>query len=192
MSEIKGKLIIVCAPSGSGKTTIVKAVLPEITSLEFSVSACSRTPRQGETDGKDYYFLSEEEFRKKIDQGAFLEWEEVYPGSFYGTLKSEVQRIWNNGRHVIFDVDVIGGLNIKKQYPDNSLALFIMPPSVEELRARLTGRGTETPQSIEKRIDKAEFEMGFAPEFDATVVNDDLEMAIALTKEIMNSFLYPA
>ncbi len=192
MSEIKGKLIIVCAPSGSGKTTIVKAVLPEIRSLEFSVSACSRPPREGEADGKDYYFLSEEEFRKKIDEGAFLEWEEVYPGSFYGTLKSEVQRIWNNGRHVIFDVDVIGGLNIKKQYPDNSLALFIMPPSVEDLRARLIARGTETPQSLEKRIDKAEFEMGFAPEFDATVVNDDLEMAISLTREIMNSFLYPA
>ena len=142
--------------------------------------------------GKDYYFLSEDEFRKKIDESAFLEWEEVYPGSLYGTLKSEVQRIWNEGKHVIFDVDVIGGINIKKQYPENSLALFIMPPSVEELRARLTGRGTETPESLEKRISKAEFEMGFASGFDATVVNDDLEMAIALTREIMNSFLHPA
>lgn len=191
MSDSKGKLIIVCAPSGSGKTTIVKSVLPDISSLEFSVSACSRTPREGEVNGKDYYFLSEDEFRKKIDEGAFLEWEEVYPGSFYGTLKSEVQRIWNEGKHVIFDVDVVGGINIKKQYPDNSLALFIMPPSVEELRARLTGRGTETPESLEKRISKAEFEMGFASGFDATVVNDDLEMAIALTREIMNSFLHP-
>ncbi len=190
-SESKGKLIIVCAPSGSGKTTIVKSVLPGIPSLEFSVSACSRPPREGEVHGKDYYFLSEEEFRKKIDEGAFLEWEEVYPGSFYGTLKSEVQRIWNEGKHVIFDVDVFGGINIKKQYPDNSLALFIMPPSVEELRARLTGRGTETPESLEKRISKAEYEMGFASGFDATVVNDDLEMAIALTREIMNSFLHP-
>lgn len=189
--ESKGKLIIVCAPSGSGKTTIVKSVLPGIPSLEFSVSACSRSPREGEVHGKDYYFLSEEEFRKKIDEGAFLEWEEVYPGSFYGTLKSEVQRIWNEGKHVIFDVDVFGGINIKKQYPDNSLALFIMPPSVEELRARLTGRGTETPESLEKRISKAEYEMGFASGFDATVVNDDLEMAIALTREIMNSFLHP-
>ncbi len=185
-------MIIVCAPSGSGKTTIVKSVLPEIPSLEFSVSACSRPPREGEVHGKDYYFLSEDEFRKKIDEGAFLEWEEVYPGSFYGTLKSEVHRIWKEGKHVIFDVDVIGGINIKKQYPDNSLALFIMPPSVEELRSRLTGRGTETPESLEKRISKAEFEMGFADGFDATVVNDDLEMAIALTREIMSSFLHPA
>lgn len=192
MSDIQGKLIIICAPSGTGKTTIVKSVLPDFPSLEFSVSACSRPPREGEVHGKDYYFLSEKEFREKIEEDAFLEWEEVYPGNFYGTLRSEVQRIWNTGKHVIFDVDVVGGLNIKRQYPDNSFALFIMPPSVDELRNRLTGRGTENTESIDNRINKAEFEMGFAPRFDATVVNDDLEMAIRLTREILNSFLYPA
>ncbi len=192
MSNTKGKLIIICAPSGTGKTTIVKSVLPDFPQLEFSVSACSRPPRNGEVHGKDYYFLTEKEFRQKIAEDAFLEWEEVYPGSFYGTLRSEVQRIWNNGKHVVFDVDVVGGLNIKRQYPENALALFIMPPSVDELRNRLCERGTENQESMDKRINKAEFEMGFAPRFDATVVNDDLEMAIHLTREIFTSFLHSA
>jgi len=189
MSEKRGKLVIVCAPSGSGKTTIVRAVLPQITALEFSVSACSRSPRQGEVDGRDYYFLSADEFRSRIDKGDFLEWEEVYPGSYYGTLKSEVQRIWENGKYVIFDVDVIGGLNIKKQYPDNSLAIFIMPPSVDELKNRLMSRGTENEESLNKRIARAEYEIGFAPDFDLTIVNDDLEIAIRETFEALNNFL---
>lgn len=189
MTEHQGKMVIVCAPSGSGKTTIVKAVLPEIKSLEFSVSACSRLPRAGEVHGKDYYFLTPDEFRKKIGEDAFLEWEEVYEGSFYGTLKSEITRIWQHGRHVIFDVDVLGGLNIKKQYPQNSLAIFIMPPSVEELRNRLLGRGTETPESLSKRISRAEYELGFADQFDVQIVNDELDKAIEKTRKVLLDFL---
>ncbi len=189
MTVQHGKMVIVCAPSGSGKTTIVKAVLPDIKSLEFSVSACSRPPREGEMHGKDYYFLTPDEFRKKIEEDAFLEWEEVYEGSFYGTLKSEVTRIWGQGKHVIFDVDVLGGLNIKKQYPENSLAVFIMPPSVEELRKRLLGRGTETPESLSKRISRAEYELGFASKFDVQIVNDELEKAIDKTRKTLLDFL---
>lgn len=189
MRKEKGKLIIVCAPSGAGKTSIVRAVLSEIDKLRFSVSACSREPRKGEEHGKDYYFLSTETFREEIEKGAFLEWEEVYPGSFYGTLKSEVQRIWNEGNHVIFDVDVVGGLNIKKQYPQNSLAIFIMPPSVQELEKRLSGRGTETPESIKKRIEKAAYELDFAGQFDVRIVNDNLEQAIQQTKDVIGNFL---
>ncbi len=186
---MQGKLIIVCAPSGSGKTTIVRAILPHLPQLEFSVSACSRPPRQGEISGKDYYFLSTEDFTKKIEADAFLEWEEVYPGSFYGTLRSEVDRIWKKGHHVIFDVDVIGGLNIKKQFPENSLALFIMPPSIDELRKRLEGRGTENSESLQKRISKAEYELGFADDFDLKIVNDNLEKAIIQTRETIEAFL---
>jgi guanylate kinase len=185
----KGKLIIICAPSGSGKTTIVRALLPEFRNLEFSVSACSRPPRTAEIDGKDYYFLTPETFRKEIEKGSFLEWEEVYPGSFYGTLKSEVQRIWDKGSHVIFDVDVVGGLSIKKQYPDNSLSIFIKPPSLEELRNRLIGRGTESPDSLKARIDKAESELEFASRFDVVVINDDLARAIHETATQLHLFL---
>ncbi|TVQ87617.1 MAG: guanylate kinase [Bacteroidetes bacterium] len=186
---MEGKMIIICAPSGSGKTTIVRAVLPELNQLEFSVSACSRKPRQGEIHGKDYYFLSEEEFRQKIENGEFLEWEEVYSGNYYGTLYSEVDRIWQNGKHVIFDVDVAGGLNIKKQYPRNSLAIFVLPPSLEELKKRLNDRGTETPESLAKRINKAEYELKFAPQFDIQIVNDDLDKAIEETKNTIFEFL---
>lgn len=186
---MSGKLIIVCAPSGSGKTSIVKAILPRLPQLEFSVSAASRPPRQGELHGKDYYFLTPREFENKIGENAFLEWEEVYPGSFYGTLHTEVQRIWGKGKNVIFDVDVIGGLNIKKQYPRESLSLFIMPPSLEELTNRLTLRGTETPESLQKRISKAEYELGFADQFDQQVINDDLSHAIEKTYEIISDFL---
>ncbi len=157
--------------------------------LEFSVSACSRLPREGEVHGKDYYFLSDDEFLRKIDEGAFLEWEEVYTGSFYGTMHSEVERIWGKANHVIFDVDVVGGLNIKKQYPDNSLAIFIMPPSTDELRNRLAGRGTETPESLEKRISKAEYELGFADRFDKQIINDDLQTAINQTQKAITDFL---
>jgi guanylate kinase len=189
MTDNQGKLIIICAPSGSGKTTIIKAVLNELKNLEFSVSATSRPSRQGEVDGKDYYFLSEDDFRKKIENGDFLEWEEVYKGSFYGTLKSELKRIWEKNSHVIFDVDVLGGLSIKKQFPHNSLAVFIQPPSVEELKHRLFGRGTETLETIAKRVERAEYEIGFANQFDVQIINDDLQTAIDATLQSISRFL---
>ncbi len=189
MAKLNGKLIIICAPSGTGKTTIVKALLPRFSRLEFSVSACSRASRSGEINGKDYYFLTPDEFKERIKRGDFLEWEEVYPGSFYGTLKSEVKRIWDKGSHVIFDVDVLGGLSIKKQYPDNSLAIFIKPPSVDELKKRLVGRGTETDESLQKRIEKARLEMTYEPKFDVSVVNDDLQHAVEKTHKLVDKFL---
>ena len=150
----KNKLIIFSAPSGSGKTTIVREILKEFTELEFSISACSRNPRQGEVNAKDYHFLSLEEFKSKIVNNDFIEWEEVYTDNFYGTLKSEVNRIWNKGNHVIFDVDVVGGVNIKNQFPENSLAIFVEAPSIKILEDRLRNRGTETEEQIRKRINK--------------------------------------
>jgi guanylate kinase len=189
MKEKQGKLIIICAPSGSGKTTIVKAVLQQLDHLEFSVSATSRQPRSGEENGRDYYFLQTEEFQKRIDRDDFLEWEEVYKGSYYGTLKSELQRIWDKGNHVIFDVDVEGGLSIKKHYPENSLSVFIKPPSLEELKKRLTGRGTETEETLKKRVEKAEIELSYAERFDLVVVNDDLHKAIGETLENIRQFI---
>lgn len=182
-------MIVVSAPSGSGKTTIVKAMLAAGLKLEFSVSACSRKPRKNEQDGKDYYFLSAEEFQKKIAEDAFIEWEEVYPGNFYGTLKSEVQRIWNKGNHVIFDVDVIGGLNIKKKYPNVCQALFIRPPSVAELEKRLRDRSTDPDETIKKRLEKAEYELSFASQFDRIIINDDLQTAIAETRQVISEFI---
>lgn len=184
-----GKLIIVSAPSGAGKTTIVKSILDAGFNLEFSISACSRAKRPTEVDGKDYYFLSVEEFKQKIAQDAFIEWEEVYKDHFYGTLKSEVNRIWESGNHVIFDVDVIGGLNIKKIYKEIALAIFIMPPSVEELETRLRKRSTESEESLRKRMSKAKHELTFAFSFDKIIVNDDLEKAIEETHEIVETFL---
>jgi guanylate kinase len=184
-----GKLIIFSAPSGSGKTTIVKEVLKKISGLEFSVSACSRTPRENEVNGKDYYFLSAEEFREKIKNHEFIEWEEVYANQYYGTLKSELDRIWEKGNHVVFDVDVVGGLNIKKQFPENSLSIFIKAPSIEVLRTRLINRGTETAEQLKKRIDKAEYEMGFAQDFDILIVNNNLEIAINQTIDAIQEFL---
>ncbi len=173
-----GRLIIFSAPSGAGKTSIVRGVMDRVPDLGFSVSACSRPKREGEKDGIDYYFLSPRDFRDKIDKGLFLEWEEVYPGSYYGTLLSEVERIWSEGRHVVFDVDVAGGLNIKRKYPDRTLAMFIMPPSLDILRQRLAERKTESPESMEKRIGKADYEMSFSGQFDKIIVNDRLEDAI--------------
>lgn len=170
-------MIIFSAPSGSGKTTIVKWLLAEGLPLEFSVSATSRTPRTGEINGKDYYFLSADEFRMKIENDEFIEWQEVYTDKFYGTFKSEISRIWNSGKHVIFDVDVLGGINLKKIFGDKALALFVMPPSVEELEKRLRGRNTDPEEVIKQRVDKAVFEMSYAKEFDKMVVNDDLETA---------------
>ncbi len=187
--DLNGKLIIFSAPSGSGKTTIVQEILKKIPGLEFSVSACSRKPRPKEENGRDYYFLTQEEFRKGIENEEFIEWEEVYPGQLYGTLKSELQRIWNKGNHVVFDVDVLGGLNIKKQFPASSLAVFIKAPSIEVLRHRLANRGTESPEQIEKRISKASYEMSFAGMFDLVIVNDVLETAIEETFHKIETFL---
>lgn len=184
-----GKLIIFSAPSGSGKTTIVKDVLKKIPDLEFSISACSRKPRQNEENGRDYYFLTEEEFRKGIENNDFVEWEEVYLGQLYGTLKSELERIWNKGNHVVFDVDVVGGLNIKKMFPENSLSVFIKAPSIEILRQRLIKRGTENPEQVEKRVNKASYEMSFAPMFDLIIINDILETAIQETIDKIEEFL---
>ncbi|MFO7998593.1 MAG: guanylate kinase [Bacteroidales bacterium] len=184
-----GKLVIFSAPSGAGKTSIVRALLSEIPSLAFSISACSRPMRPGEQNGVDYYFLSPEAFREKIELGEFLEWEEVYPGSFYGTLKSEVERIRSSGRDVIFDVDVAGALNIKKQYKEQALAVFVKPPSVEELKKRLILRKTETEESLNKRIGKAKKEMSFAGQFDREVINDRLEDAIQKAVQMVKAFL---
>ncbi len=187
---MKGKLIIISAPSGSGKTTIVKkALASDDLSLKFSVSACSRKPRINETNGKDYYFLSADEFRNKIENDEFIEWEEVYKDNYYGTLKSEVNRIWESGNNVIFDVDVVGGLNIKRQYPEQSLSIFIQAPSVAELEKRLRNRSTDNEKTILKRVAKAEHEMSFAPQFDTIIVNDVLEDAVDETHDSISSFL---
>jgi guanylate kinase len=184
-----GRLIIFSAPSGSGKTTIVRHLLKKFPELEFSVSACSRPARDGETDGRDYYFLSLAEFRKKIEDGEFVEWEEVYEGQYYGTLKSELQRIWNKGHHVVFDVDVVGGLNLKKQFRDRALAVFIQAPSMEILEKRLRDRSSDDEDSIQKRIEKARREMGYASRFDHILVNDDLNRASKEAEKTVSFFL---
>ena len=173
-----GKLIVFSAPSGSGKTTIVRYLLEQKElHLDFSISATSREKRGEEIDGRDYYFLSASEFKKKIEEDAFVEYEEVYKNNYYGTLKSELERIWAEGKHVIFDIDVIGGLNIKKQYPKQTLAVFVSPPSVEELERRLRFRQTETDEKIQMRLAKAEKEIAKANEFDVILKNYDLEIA---------------
>lgn len=184
-----GKVIIFSAPSGSGKTTIVKALLEVFPQFEFSISATSRHPRGTEQHGKDYYFLSDEEFCKAIAEDKFVEYEEVYSGTHYGTLRSEVERIWAKGNIIIFDVDVMGGINLKKIFGEDALSIFIMPPSVEELRRRLIGRGTDAPETIEKRVAKAEFELSKSDQFDKVVVNDDLQTAIAEATNHITSFI---
>ena len=186
---MSGKLIIISAPSGAGKTTIVKRLLGANLGLEFSVSACSRPKRTNEIDGKDYYFITTKAFKEKISHDEFLEWQEVYPNQFYGTLKSELSRIWMKGRHVIFDVDVLGGLNIKNAYPEISLALFISPPSMQILEKRLRERHTESEESLKKRIAKAGMEMTYAPRFDEIILNDNLETAVRLAIEVTMKFL---
>lgn len=183
------KLIVISAPSGAGKTSIVKHLLKNMDALSFSVSACSRDKRENETDGKDYHFLGIEDFKKKIKEDAFLEWEEVYENQFYGTLKSEVQRVWNEGKVVVFDVDVAGGLNIKKQYTQECLSIFIMPPSVDVLRERLSGRGSETDEKIEVRLAKAEEEIAKNQKFDKVILNDDFEIACEETQEVISNFI---
>lgn len=187
----RGKLIIVSAPSGSGKSTIVNWLMQEHPELKlaFSISCTSRAPRGQEQNGVEYFFLTSEEFRAKIERDEFLEYEEVYHDRFYGTLKEQVERQREAGQNVVFDVDVKGGINIKKHYGDKALALFIQPPSVEELRRRLVGRGTDAPEAIEERLAKAEYEMTFAPQFDRVLVNDDLQTAEAEALELVKSFL---
>ncbi len=185
----KGKLIIFSAPSGAGKTTIVKHLLSKDLNLEFSISATSREKRHTETHGKDYYFLSEIEFLEKIKNEEFLEWEEVYKGTSYGTLKSEVERIRNLGKNVIFDVDVVGGLNIKRFYQQEALAIFVQPPSIEELKKRLTYRSTETEEKIKTRIAKARYELGFANQFDVILINEHLEKAFIEAEKLVIDFL---
>ncbi|MCG8687455.1 MAG: guanylate kinase [Desulfobacterales bacterium] len=184
-----GKVVIFSAPSGAGKTTIVKEMLNQQFGLEFSVSACSRPKRENEVDGKDYYFMTTEAFKQKIENDEFLEWEEVYKDQFYGTLKSEVDRIWAKGKDVIFDVDVVGGVNVKSIFGDKALAIFIMPPSLEVLKERLLARSTENEESLKKRLDKAELEMTYADDFDVQIINDDLEVAIDEAKATLFSFL---
>lgn len=184
-----GKLIIFSAPSGSGKSTIINFLLEQDLRLCFSVSATSRPPRGSEQHGVEYYFLSPEEFRRRISNGDFLEHEEVYADRFYGTLKEEVERILERGDNVIFDVDVVGGCNIKKYYGDRALSVFIKPPSIEELRNRLEKRGTDSPEVIDNRIAKAEFELSYMPQFDVVVVNDNLNEAREETLRIVKEFL---
>ena len=187
---MNGKLIIFSAPSGAGKTTIVQHLLSKIPKLEFSVSACSRGMRKDETHGVDYYFISVEEFKKKIENNEFVEWEEVYKDNFYGTLKAEIERIWKKGHHIIFDMDVIGGLNLKKQFGDRALSIFVMPPSIQHLENRLKMRETETPESIARRIGKAEHELKTADQFDKIVLNDNLEHAFEQAEQIVTEFLH--
>lgn len=186
---MNGKLIIFSAPSGSGKTTIYKQLLLKGLPLEFSVSATSRPKRLGETHGKDYYFLTPEAFKQKVDEEAFIEWEEVYAGTCYGTLKSELSRIWEKGCHVLFDLDVLGGLNIKRMFGKDALAIFIMPPSLGELEKRLIGRSTETPETLKKRLDRAAMELSYAPSFDVRIVNDNLDEAISQTEKVIRDFI---
>ena len=183
------KLIVISAPSGGGKTSIVHFLLEKIKTLSFSVSACSRPRRENETDGIDYYFLAMEEFQHKIKKGDFLEWEEVYKNQYYGTLKSEVGRIWREGGTVIFDVDVIGGINIKKQYPNECLSIFIMPPSLEVLKERLQKRGSESADSLKKRMAKAKGEIARSEEFDKVILNDDFSLACMETMEVIQKFI---
>lgn len=187
--EKRGKLIIFSAPSGSGKSTIIQSLLDKDLNLSFSISATSRAPRGSEQNGVEYYFISPEEFKSRIANDEFLEYEEVYAGKFYGTLKSEVERILNSGKNVIFDVDVVGGLNIKKYYGGQALALFIQPPSIKELEKRLKNRATDTPEVIASRIAKAEYELSFAPWFDKIIVNDVLEKAQAEAYHLIRQFI---
>lgn len=185
----QGKAVIFCAPSGAGKTTIVRELVKRLPELKFSISATTRPPRPEEENGKDYFFLSKEEFEKKEADGELFEWQEVYKGTYYGTLKSEVERIWMAGNQVIFDIDVVGGSNLKKRLGDQSLAIFVNAESVDVLRERLTKRNTETPESLEKRINKAVEEMAFEPKFDYTLINRDLQEAISEAERVVKAFL---
>jgi guanylate kinase len=183
------KVIIFSAPSGAGKSTLINHLLTRGLNLEFSISATSRPPRGGEQHGREYYFLTGEEFRQRVEAGDFLEWEEVYAGCCYGTLRSEVERVWGRGAILLFDVDVLGGMNLKKVFGERALAIFVRPPSLEVLRQRLTGRGTESPERVEQRLARAGYEMEFAGRFDAVIVNDDLPTALASAERVIREFL---
>jgi guanylate kinase len=186
----KGKVIIFSAPSGSGKSTIVNVLLQKFPRLEFSISATSRAPRGEEQDGREYYFLSGEEFLHRVEQGHFVEWEEVYVGTCYGTLRSEIERIWAKGNVIVFDIDVKGGIRLKEKFGADALAVFIMPPSIEELEKRLRKRGTDAEDTIKKRIARAGLELGYAEKFDKIIVNDSLEKAINETERAISEFLH--
>ena len=187
---MQGKLLIFCAPSGSGKTTIVKHLLATNPNLGFSISACTRDRRgRSETNGKDYYFLTPAEFKEKIDNNEFVEYEEVYPGAYYGTLKSEIERVWSEGKHVIFDVDVKGGLSLKKYYKERALAVFVKVPSMEVLEQRLRERKTDSEESISARLFKVKFEMSFEEKFDTTLLNDNLEDSFQKAQKLVDDFL---
>ncbi len=189
MTPDPGKCIICSAPSGAGKTTLVRHLLAMVPELAFSVSATSRPRRSNEVDGVDYHFLSPEDFRARIASGEFVEWEEVYPGRFYGTLRSEVERMWSTGRHIVFDVDVVGGMNLKRRFAHQALSVFIQPPSLQVLAERLVQRGTETPDTLRVRLDKASEELQAARHFDVVVVNDDLDRACREAEVLVRSFL---
>jgi guanylate kinase len=186
---MNGKAIIVSAPSGAGKTTIVRHLLGVVPQLEFSISACSRSRRNEEFDGKDYYFITPEEFRIKISREEFVEWQEVYPGSYYGTLKSEMSRIWGLNKTPIFDVDVKGAVNLKNYFGDMGFGIFIHPPSMEELEHRLRKRGTESDETLHKRLDKAAYELTFAVHFDIIIINDNLEVKCREVTRLVEGFL---
>ncbi len=185
----RGKLFVFSAPSGSGKTTLVHHLLNQNLPLGFSISATSRAPRGKEVDGKDYYFLSEKDFREKINKDAFVEYEEVYESAFYGTLRSEIERLWAEGKHVLFDIDVVGGLNVKAQFPEETLSIFVQPPSLEELENRLRNRGTETEDKIQQRLDKSAKELVYAQDFDVILVNDNLNLAKQEVVRLVKQFL---
>ena len=186
---MKEKLLIFSAPSGAGKSTIVQHLMKLDLGLEFSISATSRKPREGEEDGREYYFISPEKFRRMIKEDAFIEWEEVYPDQFYGSLYSEVEHIWKRGKHAIFDIDVVGGLNLKKKYKEHACAIFIQAPSHETLEQRLRSRGTDDEASLKKRLGKAKFEMSHKSNFDHIIINDSLETALAEAEKIVLDFL---
>ncbi len=186
---MEGKLIVFSSPSGAGKTTIVRRLLQKILNLEFSISACTRAIRPGEQDGRDYYFLSTKEFEEKIKNNEFIEWEEVYKGSYYGTLKSEAERIWQKGSHVIFDIDVKGAINIKKKYADRALTIFIKAPSLKAIEERLKGRETEDKKSLAERLERAKFELSCEDQFDKVILNDDLEKAVQEALDAVNGFI---
>lgn len=184
-----GKAILFSAPSGCGKTTIIRELMQWFDCFDFSISATSRQPRSGERDGHDYYFLTRDEFMSRVERDEFLEWEEVYQGTCYGTLKSEVERIWNNGKVIVFDVDVNGGRNIKRYFGADALSIFVMPPSLEVLEQRLRSRGTDSEEAIMKRLGRSAEELKQASQFDKTIVNDDLERAVAETRKVIDDFL---
>ncbi|MCC8410623.1 guanylate kinase [Mucilaginibacter sp. UR6-1] len=186
---MEGKLIIFSAPSGAGKTTIVHHLLGKMPELEFSISATTRQPRGTETDGEDYYFISKEEFLHLIAKKYFVEFEEVYTGTFYGTLRTEIERIWKKGKTVIFDIDVEGGLHLKRKYADQALAIFVQPPSMEVLKQRLSGRGTDSQEKLNERFAKAEKELGYAPKFDVILKNYDLDTACSEAEELVRNFI---